>query len=136
VSAGETFTLALMDRKPHVLRIGSNTQGVFSDVLNRNLPDGWRFRLPNEIYLTSHGEAFDAIGIPRIFGLTLSRWSAGPPAWKDITSGMRCWRDAGRWCGAELRPVLSCEGAVAILSDNRKHSPAIRASLICYSRSS
>ncbi len=64
VSAGETFTMALLGRTPRVVRIGSNTQGVFSDVLNRGLPNGWRFRLPNEIYLTSHGEAFDAKGTP------------------------------------------------------------------------
>lgn len=64
VSAGETFTMALMGREPHVVRIGLNTQGVFSDVLNRTLPNGWRFRLPNEIYFTADGRAFDGNGIP------------------------------------------------------------------------
>jgi hypothetical protein len=64
VSAGETFTMALMGREPHVIRIGLNTQGVFSDVLNRSLPNGWRFHLPNEIYFTVEGKAFDAIGVP------------------------------------------------------------------------
>jgi hypothetical protein len=34
VSAGETFTTALMGREPHVMRISLNTQGVFSDVLH------------------------------------------------------------------------------------------------------
>jgi C-terminal processing protease CtpA/Prc len=38
ISAGETFTQALMGRRPRVLRIGENTQGVFSDVLGRNCP--------------------------------------------------------------------------------------------------
>jgi C-terminal processing protease CtpA/Prc len=56
--------MALMDREPHVIRIGLNTQGVFSDVLNRSLPNGWRFHLPNEIYFTAEGKAFDAIGVP------------------------------------------------------------------------
>ncbi len=64
VSAGETFTMALMGREPHVVRIGLNTQGVFSDVLNRRLPNGWRFDLPNEIYFTADGKAFDGNGIP------------------------------------------------------------------------
>ena|SRR5579859_422443 len=64
VSAGETFTMALMGRKAHVTRIGLSTQGVFSDTLNRHLPNGWRFRLPNEIYLTNSGRAFDGSGIP------------------------------------------------------------------------
>jgi len=40
ISAGETFAMALMGREPHVTRIGLNTQGVFSDVLGRTLPNG------------------------------------------------------------------------------------------------
>ena len=46
------------------MRIGLSTQGVFSDVLNRSLPNGWRFGLPNEIYFTASGRAFDAVGVP------------------------------------------------------------------------
>jgi Peptidase family S41/Tricorn protease C1 domain len=64
VSAGETFTMALVGREPHVVRIGLHTQGVFSDVLQRSLPNGWRFGLPNEIYYTADGTAYDAVGIP------------------------------------------------------------------------
>lgn len=64
VSAAETFTMALLDRDPHVIRVGANTQGVFSDVLGRNLPNGWTFALPNEIYLTKDGKAFDGTGVP------------------------------------------------------------------------
>jgi hypothetical protein len=64
ISAGETFTQALMGRSPHIVRIGQNTQGVFSDVLGRQLPNGWRFGLPNEIYRTAHGATFDLVGIP------------------------------------------------------------------------
>jgi hypothetical protein len=63
ISAGETFTQALMSRQPHVTRIGENTQGVFSDVLLRVLPNGWIFGLPNEIYRTRSGETFDGPGI-------------------------------------------------------------------------
>jgi hypothetical protein len=33
VSAGETFTMALLGREPHVSRIGLNTQGVFPTFL-------------------------------------------------------------------------------------------------------
>jgi hypothetical protein len=64
VSAGETFTMALLGRKPIVTRIGENTQGVFSDVLTRKLPNGWTFGLPNEIYLTEDGKTFDGAGVP------------------------------------------------------------------------
>jgi hypothetical protein len=64
ISAGETFTQALMGRAPHITRIGENTQGVFSDVLARQLPNGWRFWLPNEVYRTPEGTTFDGAGIP------------------------------------------------------------------------
>lgn len=64
ISAGETFTQALMGRTPRVQRIGENTQGVFSDVLGRRLPNGWTFGLPNEVYLTPAEKAFDGAGIP------------------------------------------------------------------------
>jgi len=64
ISAAETFTMALLGRLPHVTRIGANTQGVFSDVLDRKLPNGWTFGLPNEIYLTKDGKAFDGPGVP------------------------------------------------------------------------
>lgn len=64
VSAGETFTMALMGRASAVVRVGENTQGVFSDVLGRRLPNGFRFGLPNEVFLTKDGKAFDGPGIP------------------------------------------------------------------------
>jgi hypothetical protein len=64
VSAAETFTMAILDRQPHIIRMGANTQGVFSDVLVRKLPNGWSFGLPNEIYLTKDGKAFDGAGVP------------------------------------------------------------------------
>ena len=64
LSEGEAFTQALMGRTPKVTRIGENTQGVFSDVLDRRLPNGWDFGLPNEVYRTQEGAAFDGLGIP------------------------------------------------------------------------
>ena len=64
ISAGETFTQALMGRSLHITRIGENTQGVFSDVLERTLPNGWKFGLPNEVFFTAEGSAFDGPGIP------------------------------------------------------------------------
>ena len=63
VSAAETFTQALMKRTPRVTRVGEHTQGVFSDVLGRKLPNGWRFGLPNERFLTD-GRNYDGPGIP------------------------------------------------------------------------
>jgi C-terminal processing protease CtpA/Prc len=64
ISAGETMTQALMGRTPRVIRIGENTQGVFSDILFRTLPNGWHFGLPNEVFRTPKGRTFDGPGIP------------------------------------------------------------------------
>jgi C-terminal processing protease CtpA/Prc len=64
MSAAETFTQALMERNPHVTRIGEHTQGVFCDSLERRLPNGWSFALPNAVYRTRDQKAFDVLGIP------------------------------------------------------------------------
>ncbi|MFF3209862.1 S41 family peptidase [Streptomyces sp. NPDC002886] len=64
MSAGETFTQALLERPGRTVRIGEPTQGVFSDVLGRALPNGWELGLPNEQFLTRTGKTFDGPGIP------------------------------------------------------------------------
>ncbi|MFD9129650.1 S41 family peptidase, partial [Kitasatospora sp. NPDC059571] len=64
MSAAESLAMALMGRSPQPVRIGAATQGVFSDVLERALPNGWTFDLPNERYLTAQGRDFDGAGIP------------------------------------------------------------------------
>ena len=58
------FLMALMGRRPRIRRIGAATQGVFSDVLDRRLPNGWRLVLPNEVYATEDGRTFDVVGVP------------------------------------------------------------------------
>lgn len=63
-SAGEAVTQALLDRSPRPTVVGENTQGVFSDILNRQLPNGWMFGLPDEEYLTPSGRTYDIAGIP------------------------------------------------------------------------
>jgi S-formylglutathione hydrolase FrmB len=64
LSGGETFAMALMERRPTVSFVGENTQGVFSDVWGRRLPNGWTFAVPTELYLTKDGKSFDATGVP------------------------------------------------------------------------
>jgi hypothetical protein len=64
ISAAETFAMALLGREPHVTRVGANTQGVFSDELDRRLPNGWTFGLSNETYLTEAGRTFEGTGVP------------------------------------------------------------------------
>ena len=62
ISAAETFTQALMNRTPKITRVGETTQGVFSDVLGRTLPNGWSFGLANERFVTD-GKSYDNTGI-------------------------------------------------------------------------
>ncbi len=64
LSAGEVFTLALLNRRPRIARLGEATQGIFADELLRQLPNGWRFQLSTERYLTPEGKNFEARGIP------------------------------------------------------------------------
>lgn len=80
VSAGETFTQALMNRPGETLRIGQPTQGVFSDTLTRRLPNGMAAWLPNEEFLTHSGHTFDGTGIPprvRVPVFTEEEFAAG-----------------------------------------------------------
>ncbi|MDT3399962.1 S41 family peptidase [Streptomyces sp. B1866] len=70
MSAGESFTQALMGRPGRTVRIGESTQGVFSDVMDRVLPglpgvaEPWGFGLPNEEFLDAAGRTYDGAGIP------------------------------------------------------------------------
>ncbi|WP_171171602.1 S41 family peptidase [Streptomyces sp. I05A-00742] len=65
ISAGETFTQALEGRSPAPVRIGENTQGAFSDVLERKLPNGWTFGLPNEEFMRpGDRRTYDVTGLP------------------------------------------------------------------------
>ncbi|WP_329327223.1 S41 family peptidase [Streptomyces luteogriseus] len=64
VSAGESFTQALIDRPGGTVRIGQPTQGVFSDVMERSLPNGMTAILPNEEFLDRSGRTYDGTGIP------------------------------------------------------------------------
>lgn len=64
MSAAEDFTLALMGRTPRATLIGESTQGVATEYLERRLPNGWSFTVPNAVWRTPGGDRFDALGIP------------------------------------------------------------------------
>ena len=49
---------------PNIKRIGSNTQGIFSDVLEKKLPNGWKYSLSNEVYQDLKGVDYENKGIP------------------------------------------------------------------------
>jgi carboxyl-terminal processing protease len=62
-SAVETMLLASL-QMPNVIRIGSPSNGIFSDALEKVLPIGWEFTLSNEAYMTPDGINYEAQGIP------------------------------------------------------------------------
>ncbi len=63
ISAAETFTLA-MRTLPTVTTVGTSTYGVFSDVLLRQLPNGWLVALSNEVYEAPDGSVYEGVGVP------------------------------------------------------------------------
>ncbi len=62
-SAVETMLLASL-QLDHVSRIGSSSEGILSDALEKVLPNGWTFTLSNEAYLTPEGKNYEVKGIP------------------------------------------------------------------------
>jgi C-terminal processing protease CtpA/Prc len=62
-SAAEVFSM-VMRELPHVTLVGSRTQGIISDELEKRLPNGWRFTLSNERYSTPDRSCFEGIGVP------------------------------------------------------------------------
>lgn len=71
-SASETFVLASQNIE-NVVRIGSNTEGILSDVLSKRLPNGWEYGLSNEIYENVDGKNYEMIGIPPNYKFSYSR---------------------------------------------------------------
>lgn len=47
----------------NITRVGSNTEGIFSDVLDKALPNGWEIDLSNELYEDMNGANYEGIGI-------------------------------------------------------------------------
>lgn len=60
-SAAEIFTLA-MTQKSNVTHIGQTTSGMLSDVLEKELPNGWTIWLANEVYQDPDGNQFESSG--------------------------------------------------------------------------
>lgn len=62
-SAAEIFALGAMSY-PNITRMGSRTSGIFSEILWKELPNGWEFSLSNEIYSDPKGKHYEGTGIP------------------------------------------------------------------------
>lgn len=62
-SAAEIFALGTLSY-PKIQRIGSPTAGIFSELLWKELPNGWEYSLSNEVYSDSKSKSYEGIGIP------------------------------------------------------------------------
>jgi hypothetical protein len=61
-SATEIMVLCSLSMD-NITRVGSNTEGIFSDVLDKELPNGWEIDLSNELYEDMNGTNYEGIGI-------------------------------------------------------------------------
>ena len=62
-SGGEVFVLA-MRQLPHVTIIGDHTNGIFSYQLEKRLPNGWRYNLSYQKYLSADMVCYEGKGVP------------------------------------------------------------------------
>jgi carboxyl-terminal processing protease len=62
-SGGEAFALAIK-RLPHVTIIGDHTNGIFSYTLDKKLPNGWRYCLSYQKYLSADMVCYEGNGVP------------------------------------------------------------------------
>ncbi len=62
-SAAEIFLLGLKARG-NVTFIGENSNGAYSDILSKTLPNGWELGLSNEGYLDTLGNNYEITGFP------------------------------------------------------------------------
>ena len=68
-SAGETFTWAL-NTQPHVTHLGNTTAGGFTDVISRELPNGWLYFVGVGDYRNANGQSEEGKGVaPKIMAV-------------------------------------------------------------------
>ena len=75
-SAAEICTMSALAH-PNATIIGSKTEGIFSDMLDKVLPNDWEYSLSNEIYLDHKGISHEAVGIPPDINLNYEREGRG-----------------------------------------------------------
>jgi len=63
VSAAETFTFAMSELE-NVTIVGDTTSGAFSDVISRELPNGWIYGVSVGDWRNAHGVSYEGIGFP------------------------------------------------------------------------
>ena len=63
VSAADIFLL-LMDEFDHVKIVGNPSNGSYSDIYSKKLPNGWKINLSNQRYLTIEKKNYEGLGNP------------------------------------------------------------------------
>ncbi|WP_162014338.1 S41 family peptidase [Kordia algicida OT-1] len=71
-SAAEIFALGTM-AYPEIKRFGSSTNGIFSEILWKSLPNGWEFSLSNEVYSDPKGNIYEISGVPPEYKIDYSK---------------------------------------------------------------
>jgi len=61
-SATEIFVLGSLTYN-NFKRMGSKTSGIFSEILWKQLPNGWEYSLSNEVYMDTNNKSYEGDGI-------------------------------------------------------------------------
>ncbi|MCP3143068.1 S41 family peptidase [Pyxidicoccus xibeiensis] len=93
-SAAEIFTMA-MGALPNVTVVGERTDGAHSDVLTRQLPNGWSFGLSNELYAAPDGQVYERVGLPPDVELALDAPSLAGGTDRIFQEALRLAADGG-----------------------------------------
>ncbi|MGL5837848.1 MAG: S41 family peptidase [Sphingorhabdus sp.] len=83
-SATETFLMA-MRVQPHTRLVGETSEGILSDTWYAILPNGWRVRLSNEIYITTDGMNYEGKGVPADVPTAIF---SGPDLFKNLSPSL------------------------------------------------
>jgi C-terminal processing protease CtpA/Prc len=62
-SGGESFALAMREL-PYVTIIGERTNGIFSYTLDKRLPNGWKYCLSYQRYMSADMICYEGEGVP------------------------------------------------------------------------
>ena len=62
-SAADVFAMLMADL-PHVIIIDEPTNGIFSNMLEKKLPNGWKYTLSNQVYYSADMICYEGKGIP------------------------------------------------------------------------
>jgi hypothetical protein len=62
-SGGEAFALAIK-QLPYVTIVGDHTNGIFSYQLEKSLPNGWKYCLSYQVYLSADFVCYEGRGVP------------------------------------------------------------------------